>query len=47
MDRGILEKVLAYVDAHIYEKINLCELSDIARYSPFYFSKLFSEVNGR
>lgn len=46
MDRGILEKVLAYVDAHICEKINLCELSEIAGYSPFYFSKLFSEAMG-
>ncbi|MDF2539376.1 MAG: transcriptional regulator, AraC family, partial [Herbinix sp.] len=46
MDRGILEKVLAYVDAHICEKINLYELSEIAGYSPFYFSKLFSEAMG-
>lgn len=46
MNSDILEKVLAYVDAHIYEKISLCDLSEIARYSPFYFSKLFSEAMG-
>lgn len=46
MINDILEKVLAYVDAHIHEKINLCDLSDIAGYSPFYFSRLFSEAMG-
>ncbi|OGO90528.1 MAG: hypothetical protein A2Y17_01515 [Clostridiales bacterium GWF2_38_85] len=46
MNSDILEKVLAYVDAHIYEKINLCDLSEIAGYSPFYFSRLFSEAMG-
>lgn len=46
MNSDILEKVLAYVDAHIYEKISLSELSEIARYSPFYFSRLFSETMG-
>jgi AraC-like DNA-binding protein len=46
MNSDILEKVLAYVDAHIYEKISLSELSEIARYSPFYFSRLFSEAMG-
>lgn len=46
MNSDTLEKVLAYVDAHIYEKISLSELSEIARYSPFYFSRLFSEAMG-
>jgi Type IIA topoisomerase (DNA gyrase/topo II, topoisomerase IV), B subunit len=46
MNSEILEKVLAYVDTHIYEKISLSELSEIARYSPFYFSRLFSETMG-
>lgn len=46
MDNDILEKVLAYVDAHIQQKINLYDLSKIAGYSPFYFSKLFSEAMG-
>lgn len=46
MDRDILEKVLAYVDDHIFERISLCNLSEIAGYSPFYFSRLFSEAMG-
>lgn len=41
-----MEKVLTYIDAHIQQKINLCDLSKIAGYSPFYFSKLFSEAMG-
>ena len=46
MYNNILEKVLAYIDAHIQQKINLCDLSEIAGYSPFYFSRLFSEAMG-
>ena len=46
MDRSALEKILAYIDSHIHEKINLSELSDVAGYSPFYFSRLFSEAMG-
>ncbi|HWT75910.1 MAG TPA: AraC family transcriptional regulator [Mobilitalea sp.] len=46
MNSDMLEKVLAYIDAHIFEKINLCVLAEIAGYSPFYFSKLFSEAMG-
>ena len=41
-----MEKVLAYIDAHIHEKIALSDLSEVACYSPFYFSKLFSEIMG-
>jgi AraC-like DNA-binding protein len=46
MNNDTLEKVLAYVDAHIQQRINLCDLSKIAGYSPFYFSRLFSEAIG-
>ena len=46
MDSGIIRKVLAYIDTHIHEKITLGDLSDVAGYSPFYFSKLFSETMG-
>lgn len=46
MDNNIFEKVLAYIDAHIYEKITLGELAELVGYSPFYFSKLFSEAMG-
>lgn len=41
-----VERVLAYVDAHIYEKISLSELAEVAGYSPFYFSKIFSDTMG-
>jgi AraC-like DNA-binding protein len=46
MNSDMLEKVLAYIDAHIFEKINLCVLAEIVGYSPFYFSKLFSDAMG-
>ena len=46
MNSETLEKILAYVDNHICERIDLCDLSQIAGYSPFYFSKLFSESMG-
>jgi AraC-like DNA-binding protein len=46
MKEDALKKVLVYIDAHIQQKINLCELSELAGYSPFYFSKLFSEAMG-
>ncbi len=46
MERETLDNILAYIDTHICEKISLCDLSQMAGYSPFYFSKLFSEVMG-
>lgn len=46
MNSDMLENVLAYIDDHIYEKINLCVLAELGGYSPFYFSKLFSEAMG-
>ena len=46
MEAHTLNKILAYIDAHIHEKITLSDLSEIACYSPFYFSKLFSEIMG-
>ena len=46
MDRGMWERVLGYVDSHIHEKISLCDLAEIAGYSPFYFSRLFAEAMG-
>ena len=46
MDSDMLRKVLAYIDDHIYEKINLPELAKLVGYSPFYFSKLFSDAMG-
>lgn len=46
MNSDMLENVLAYIDDHIYEKINLCVLAELVGYSPFYFSKLFSDAMG-
>lgn len=46
MNSGMLETILAYVDDHIYEKINLRDLAELVGYSPFYFSKLFSDAMG-
>ena len=46
MSTEILKEILAYIDEHIYEKISLLELAEMAGYSPFYFSKLFSEIMG-
>lgn len=46
MQNDSFEKVLAYIDTHIQEKITLGELAELAGYSPFYFSKLFSETMG-
>lgn len=46
MSSDMLETVLAYIDDHIYEKINLCVLAELVGYSPFYFSKLFSDAMG-
>lgn len=46
MDTEVLKEIFTYIDEHIYEKISLVELAEIAGYSPFYFSKLFSETMG-
>ena len=46
MSTEVLKEILAYIDEHIYEKISLVELAEKAGYSPFYFSKLFSEIMG-
>lgn len=46
MDQAEWEKILAYVDCHIHEKIDLCSLAEIAGYSPFYFSRIFAEGDG-
>ncbi len=46
MDIRMRALILGYIDEHIYEKISLLELAEIAGYTPFYFSKLFSEGMG-
>lgn len=46
MNTEVTRKILAYIDEHIQEKISLSELAELVGYSPFYFSKLFSESFG-
>lgn len=46
MNTEILKKILSFIDEHIYEKISLLDLAEMAGYSPFYFSKLFAEAMG-
>ncbi len=46
MDTELLRKIFLYIDEHIQEKISLSELAEVAGYSPFYFSKLFTETMG-
>lgn len=46
MEAEVLEKILLYIDNHICEKIGLIELAQLAGYSPFYFSSLFSKAMG-
>lgn len=46
MDTEILKRILSYIDEHIYDKISLLELAEVAGYSPFYFSRLFAEAMG-
>ncbi len=46
MKRDDFVKVLEYIEDHITEKISLKELADFAGYSPYYFSKLFSNIYG-
>ncbi len=46
MDRNIFDHVLSYIEAHIQEKITLPDLAAFAGYSPFYFSRLFSDMIG-
>lgn len=41
-----LEEILFYIDENIQRRITLPELADIAGYSPFYFSRIFSEKVG-
>lgn len=41
-----LIELLVYIDSNINKKLNLRDLANIVGYSPFYFSKLFSEIFG-
>lgn len=46
MNKEQLEEILHYIESHIQEKIRLDDLANLIGYSPFYFSKQFSERMG-
>lgn len=46
MNEETFEELLQYIDNRICEKISLTELAELAGYSPYYFSKLFSQIMG-
>jgi AraC-like DNA-binding protein len=41
-----IEKALAFIDAHIEEKLFLNDIADNLGYSPFYVSRIFSQIMG-
>ena len=47
-----MEKILAvqrmqdYINEHLTEKITLCDLSNVALFSPFYCARIFKELTG-
>ena len=46
MNQQLTTKILNYIEHHICEKISLADLANLAGYSPFYFSTLFTEIMG-
>jgi len=48
----VTEKMMAvqrmqdYIQLHLTEKITLCDLADVAMYSPFYCARIFKEMTG-
>lgn len=40
----LIEKVLYYIDEHIYEELTYERLAEVSGYSSFYFHKIFSSV---
>ena len=37
-----MHKVLAHIDAHLDQPLELAELADVAHFSPFHFHRLFA-----
>jgi len=42
----VIEKALAYIDEHIEEKLSLNDIANYLGYSPFYVSRIFSQIMG-
>lgn len=43
---SVIEKALAYIDEHIEEKLSLNDIANYLGYSPFYVSRIFSQIMG-
>ena len=41
-----IKKALAFIDEHIEEKLFLNDIADNLGYSPFYVSRIFSQIMG-
>lgn len=46
MENIEFKRILEYIEHHICEKVYLIEVAEETGYSPFYFSKLFSQMMG-
>ena len=42
----VIEKALEYIDEHIEEKLSLNDIANYLGYSPFYVSRIFSQIMG-
>jgi len=42
-----INNVISYVEDNLAQKINIEELSEIAKLSPFYFQRLFKKLVGK
>lgn len=41
-----MKQILKYIDEHLKENISLKQISDIAGYSEFHFSRMFKKSTG-
>ncbi|MDD3831774.1 MAG: AraC family transcriptional regulator [Clostridia bacterium] len=41
-----VQRMQDYIQLHLTEKITLCDLADVAMYSPFYCARIFKEMTG-
>ncbi len=43
----VVQEIQDYIEQNILENITLKQLSNVARYSPWYLSRIFKEVTGK
>jgi AraC family transcriptional regulator len=41
-----VQRMQDYIEAHLTERITLCDLADAAHFSPFYAARIFKELTG-